>query len=147
VVSYESLSKAEMTRYGAEGELYLDNITLGARGGYQVGDVRHGGFIRGDVSFYVTPDFVLRAGVEGSPGMTFGRGQIEFQPAQDMLAGLSLFADGRFGDGGTILAGLKIHFGEAGVSLRDRERHEDPSSAIFNEFPAEKKVHYTGGGK
>jgi hypothetical protein len=144
VVSFESLDTEEMTRYGGEAELYLDDITLSGRGGYQVGDVRHGMFVRGDVGFYVTPNFVLRAGVEGSPGVSFGRGEIEFQPAQDMIGGLSVYADGRFGDGATILAGLKIHFGDAGVSLKDRERHEDPSLAIFNQFPTP-KFPYTRG--
>ena len=78
--------------------------------------------------------------------MDFGRAGLEFQPSPHSLPGLSLFADGDFGHGSAITVGIKLHFGESGgESLIYRDRHEDPSLAIFNDLPlATARKHYVG---
>ncbi|MBV9330629.1 MAG: hypothetical protein JOZ55_03650, partial [Alphaproteobacteria bacterium] len=132
VVSDESMENTRLTRYAGEAELYLDAITLAGRVGYQDGDVRHGMFGRADVDFFITPSFELRGGFEGSPGIGMARAGLEFQPAPDALAGLSLFADASFGGATNIMTGIKFHFGAPAMSLIDRQRHEDPELSIFN---------------
>jgi hypothetical protein len=143
--SYESLESVKMGRYGGEAEFYLNSITLSARGGYENGDVDHGGFIRGDVSFYATPSFVIRAGFEGVPHQDFGRAGLEFQPAPESMSGLSLYVDSTFGQGTGIFAGFKFHFGEEGQSIMWRDRHEDPSNSLFNRMPV-RHAHYGMSG-
>jgi hypothetical protein len=138
VASFESLETVKMGRFGGEAEIYLDKITLSARGGYQNGDVAHGGFIRADVSFYVTPSFAIRAGFEGDPHQDFARAGVEFQPMPDSMSGLSIYADGTFGSGTGIYAGIRFHFGEDGQSIMWRDRHEDPSKSILNRMAGRK---------
>jgi hypothetical protein len=144
--SAESIEHADMQRYGGEAELYLSQITVSARAGGQGGDVANGVFGRIDLGFYATDNFVIRGGFEGSPHMDFGRAGLEFQPSPHSLPGLSLFADGDFGHGSAITVGIKLHFGESGgESLIYRDRHEDPSLAIFNDLPlATARKHYVG---
>jgi hypothetical protein len=143
--SAESLQGITMQRYAGQAEYYLDQITLGGAVGEQQGDVLHGVFGRADVGFYVSPNFVLRAGFEGTPGGDFGRAGLEFQPAAHSIAGLSLFADAAFGRGTQISFGIRFHFGEAGETLIYRDRHEDPEDAVFNDMAiaAGAHKHYT----
>lgn len=144
--SSESLMGVNMNRFGGEAEFYLDKLTISGRGGWQDGDVDHGGFGRIDLTFYATDNFLLRAGFEGSPHNDYGRAGIEFQPAPDSMSGLSLYADGTFGQGTTIFAGFKFHFGEAGKSLIYRDRHEDPGLSLFNKIPLKHYSGTSGGG-
>ncbi len=141
--SAESLRGTSLNRFGGEAEFYFDRLTVGARGGFQNGDVGDTGFGRIDLSFYVTPSFVLRTGYEGMPHLNFGRAGFEFQPAPRSLSGLSLFADGEFGQGTAVFVGFRFHFGEAGGSLVYRDRHEDPGTVLLNDVPLE-KAHYSG---
>ena len=142
VVSYESEDHVNLTRYGGEAEIYLDQFTLSGRIGDQTGEnVASGLYGRADVSFYLTPSFVIRGGYEGSPGLTLGHAVVEFQPVPEAWSGLSLFADGKFGNATQVMAGVKLHFGASGASLMWRDRHEDPDLAIFN-IVAPKKSHY-----
>ena len=145
-VSHDDTNQVELTRYGGEFDYYLGNFTLGARGGYQSGDAGEGGFGRADVSFYVTPNLAARAGVEFEPDEgrdTVGRVGFEWQPAMDSSPGLSIFADGEWGDDyDHIRAGLKIHFGSEGMSLIDRDRKADPAEVIGNR----RADHYGGDG-
>jgi hypothetical protein len=144
--SDESLQSITMQRYAGQAEFYLDQVTLGGAVGEQQGDVLHGVFGKADIGFYVTPNFVLRAGFEGTPGGDFGRAGFEFQPAAHSLSGLSLFADTAFGRGTEISFGIKFHFGEAGETLIYRDRHEDPETAVFNDMAiaaGAHRQHYT----
>jgi hypothetical protein len=143
--SAESLQNTTMQRYAGQAEFYLDRVTLGGAVGEQEGDVLHGVFGKADIGFYATPNFVLRAGFEGTPGGDFGRAGLEFQPAATSLSGLSLFADAAFGRGTQITFGIKFHFGEAGETLIYRDRHEDPEDAVFNDMAiaAGAHKHYT----
>ena len=142
----ESLDSVDMKRFAAEGELYLNQFTLGATAGRQQGDVKDGTFGRLDLKFYVTPDLVMRAGGEFTPGLNFGRVGVEWRPAFESLPGLSIFADGEFGESGYdgVMAGLKYHFGAKGTTLINRDRREDPDFHILNHAPLKKaKQGYT----
>jgi hypothetical protein len=135
-VSYDNNNSFDFTRYAVEGELYLDRVTAHARAGGQSGDFGDGFFGSVDVSFYAMPDLAVRGGVEFEPDDgrdTVGRLGFEWQPALDSSPGLSIFADGEWGDDYEhVRAGLKIHFGSEGVSLIDRERKFDPGTAVPN---------------
>jgi hypothetical protein len=134
--SYDDSNGIELTRYGAEVDIYLGQFTAGGRIGQQEGDVGDGTFGSVDVSFYVIPNLALRGGVEFEPDDgrdTVGRVGFEWQPAMDSSPGLSVFADGEWGDDyDHIRAGLKIHFGTDGMSLIDRERKADPAIVTGN---------------
>ncbi len=133
-VSHDSTNQTELTRFGAEADFYLGNFTVGGRVGHQSGDVGEGTYGSVDVSFYVTPNLAARGGIEFEPDDgrdTVGRVGFEWQPAVDSSPGLSVFADGEWGDDyDHIRAGLKIHFGTDGMTLIDRERRADPTEAI-----------------
>ncbi len=142
--SYNSFWDVHNTRFGGEAELYMDNFTLSGRAGFISGGGRNGGFGKADLSFYATPNFVIRAGFETSPGDTVGTAGFEYQPAGESLAGFSFYAEGQAGRVNTIMAGLKLHFGEPGASLMYRERHEDPGVGIFDFAPTVKPQHHYG---
>lgn len=135
-VSYDDTNGTEMTRYGGEVDVYLGQFTVGGRIGQQEGDVGEGTFGSVDVSFYATPNLAVRAGFELEPDDgrdEVGRVGFEWQPAMDSSPGLSVFADGEWGDDYEhIRAGLKIHFGTDGMSLIDRERKADPATVTGN---------------
>jgi hypothetical protein len=140
--TFEKLDGVDMTRIAAEAELYLNQVTLGAILGDQSGDVDSGMFGRVDLRFYATPDFVLRAGGELSPGIDLARVGAEWRPGFEALPGLSLFADGEFGEDYTaVMSGIRLHFGGSGTTLVDRDRREDPSSKLDNR-PELKTVGY-----
>jgi len=131
--SYENLDDVDMTRIAAEAELYLNQVTLGVIAGSQTGDVEGGILGRADIRFYATPDFMLRVGGEISPGIDLARIGAEWRPGFDALPGLSIFADGEFGDDyAASMMGLRLHFGGSGTTLIDRDRREDPSSKLDN---------------
>lgn len=135
-VSYDDSNGLEMTRYGGEVDVYLGQFTVGGRVGQQEGDVGDGTFGSVDVSFYLTPNLALRGGAEFEPDDgrdEVGRVGFEWQPALDSSPGLSVFADGEWGDDYEhIRAGLKIHFGTDGMTLIDRERKADPATVTGN---------------
>lgn len=135
-VSYDNTDGTELTRYGVEADVYLGQFTAGGRIGQQEGDVGDGTYGSIDVSFYATPNLALRGGVEFEPEDgrdTVGRVGFEWQPAMDSSPGLSVFADGEWGDDyDHVRAGLKIHFGTDGMSLIDRERKADPKEVAGN---------------
>jgi len=141
--SYNSESGGHADRLGGEAQLYLDRFTIAGQAAYQTGTIGDGGYFAGDLSFYATPGFVLRAGIESMPHITEGVAGVEFQPAPDSWAGLSIFADGEFGHTTIVMAGLKLHFGVEGGSLLYQDRHEDPDIGIFKFAPlAQRKHHY-----
>lgn len=144
----ESLDNVDMKRFAVEGELYLNNLTLGAIAGRQQGDVDDGAYGRLDLKYYVTPDLVMKAGGEFTSDLNFGRVGVEWRPAFESLPGLSVFADGEFGESGydAVMVGLKYHFGAKGSTLVHRDRREDPDYHILNRAPLMKaKQGYTPG--
>ncbi len=135
-VSYDNNNSFDLTRFGAEADFYLGNFTVGGRVGDQSGDFGDGLYGSVDVGFYVTPNLAARGGIELEPDDgrdTVGRVGFEWQPAMDSSPGLSVFADGEWGDDyDHVRAGLKIHFGTTGMSLIDRERRADPGEVDGN---------------
>lgn len=130
-----------MNRFGAEGEAYLGQFTVGAMGGVQTGDRledgrhRRGGFGQLDLTWYPVDNFALDAGGEISPGkdqVLFGA---EYQLGMQALPGLAIFTE----DGirtnhisgvsrvDHALVGIRYYFG-APKSLIRRHREDDPKS-------------------
>ena len=114
---------------GAEGELYLDQFTFSALGGYLFGEnIDDGILARLDLRWYVTDDLMLTGGGSYSEERE-GKANIgiEFQPGYDAFPGLSVFATGEFaGDDYAMgLVGLRYYFGGR-KSLKDRHRRDDP---------------------
>jgi hypothetical protein len=140
VVRYDTDFGPDITtwRYGAEAELYLDRVSLE---GFVGGDTIDAGgsnesFFSAEAmaAFYVTDDFRLHAGVGHRFDDTFGR-----IGAEAMLPfasrNVALFGDGTFGDDVlTARAGVRVYFGEAGKSLKDRHRQDDPRIRLFDVF-------------
>jgi hypothetical protein len=140
VVRYDTDFGPDVTtwRYGAEGELYIDRFSLeGFVGGDTVdaGDFNDTYFsAEAMAAFYVTDDFRIHAGVGHRFDETFGR-----VGAEAMLPfasrNVALFGDGTFGDDVTAArVGLRVYFGEAGKSLKDRHREDDPRIRLFDMF-------------
>lgn len=151
---YGEYKNASATRLGVEGEAYFGQFTLGGNVGYQWGnDSRRvavdDGIVAGvNLKFYVTDNFMLRAGggVEARSG--FARGGFEFQPGFAALPGLSVFADA--GGGGHdhfyALAGIRYYFGDNKTLIR-RHREDDPDVLQVTELGTfEKKQVKRGAG-
>ncbi len=124
----------QVQRYGGEGELYLGEFTVDLAGGYQGGDVGHGGFQRVDLSWYPLDDFKLTGGVDHAPQRTMGLAGAEYQLGLSTLPGLSVFAEAGVkgsGIGGSgldhALAGFRYYFGETKTLIR-RHREDDPQA-------------------
>jgi hypothetical protein len=133
VASRDSLDGATFDRVGAETEVYLRNLTLKAEAGAQSGDAGNSLFAGLDLTFYAHPNFSLTGGAMYYNDSLRGHAGLEWQPAG--LAGLSVFADGRFGsDFMQAVAGVSIHFHSNQVPLIDRDRRYDPPFSLFN-FP------------
>lgn len=125
-------------RYGAEAEVYLARLTLeGFIGGdTATADGNNETYFSADAmaAFYVTDDLRLHAGVGHRFDETFGRVGAE---AMLPFAGqnVALFGDGTFGDDvAAARVGLRVYFGEAGKSLKDRHRQDDPRVRLFDVF-------------
>jgi len=132
-------SVANFQYVGPEAELYLDNVTFQAYGGYinvnNAGVNRSDLFAFGDVSFYATPDLAFKVGASSVAGFKSARAGIEWQFSDSTPVSFTL--DGRLGDNGFAAAtvGLKLYFGGAEKSLIRRHREDDPpnrSLDIFN---------------
>jgi hypothetical protein len=145
--SYESARGGNRTRFGAEGHLYFNALSLKGMAGYQQSTAEGNGLIgKLDLTFYATPDFSLTGGVGTDPLGTFGHAGFEWQPAMTGAHGMSVFLDGRFGAAGQnrLIGGLKFHFGGTGKTLIERQRMNSPDEALGS--PISVKPTYPGGG-
>jgi len=140
VVRYDTDFGPDVTnwRAGAEGELYLDRFTIEGFAGadfIDAGDEDETYFsAEALAAFYVTDDFRLQAGVGHRFDDTFARiGAEAMLPFADR--NVALFGDGSFGDDVTTArVGMRVYFGEAGKSLKDRHRQDDPRMRLFDVF-------------
>lgn len=129
------------TRFGVSGEAYLGNVTLKGFGGQD--KVEFDAFAdgtywvaSGEVDFYLTDDFMVKAGVEHSFNSTIGFAGVEAAFSSSSIAS-SLFANVSFGEAGTsAMAGLRFYFGQQGKSLKRRHREDDPDVNLFGSFGA-----------
>jgi hypothetical protein len=125
---------------GPEVELYTDNFTLEATGGYL--NVNLAGassgklFAIGDIAFYANENLRLNVGASSIAGFTSGHIGGEYL-ISDVGLPVSLTADARIGQDnflqGTV--GVKFYFGGPEKSLIRRQREDDPrnrSLDIFN---------------
>ncbi len=141
--SYTDLDDRNVTRLGVEGEIYLGQFSILARGGYQFGDYidddevlddNEGGFGAAELRWYATDNFVLGGGVAQDDDRTRGIFGAEFQPGFAAVPGLSFFADGVIGenDYDSVLVGLRYYFGET-KSLIERHRRDDPDGNLITQ--------------
>tara|TARA_R110000868_G_scaffold100912_9_gene277776 strand:- start:5556 stop:7001 length:1446 start_codon:yes stop_codon:yes gene_type:complete len=119
-----------LTRLGGEGELYLDQFTVTARGGYQWGSNVDAGTYSGiDLSWYATDNLKFVAGGANDPVLDMSaHAGFEFQPGMASLSGLTFFADAAVADDSYVNAsvGIRYYFGGGTKSLKDRNRLDDP---------------------
>lgn len=112
----------------AEGEVYLDDVTLVGLAGYQFSnaDRNDGAIARFDVEWYPHDDLMLSAGFETNPMHdALGRIGAEFRPGFEALPGLTVFAEGVVGDEGYSRAfgGIRFYFGRS-TTLKERHRRD-----------------------
>lgn len=135
----------DLLRIGLEGELYLDNITLQIRGGFQALDIEHGGYVKAFFNWYPVPDLRLRAGGQLAHGSRSNRlvGSIEYQFTRFGSTGVSGFLDGSVGQNGftAVFAGLRFHFGHRYKTLIRRHREDDPEGLVV---PTVKDIQNSG---
>ncbi|MEQ1755687.1 MAG: hypothetical protein ABL973_16320 [Micropepsaceae bacterium] len=128
----------EATRVGAEAEIYLNQISLLAKAGYQFSDTTsEGAFGDVELKWYVSDNFAVSAGAGIDEQQTLGHGSIEWQPGFSALPGLAFRVDGAVGDDDyhSILGGISYYFG-TDASLKDRHRKQDPELELIRLFKA-----------
>jgi hypothetical protein len=131
----QRLGGTDSQRYGAEGEAYLNNFTLGVRLGQQEGDIPHGNYSGVGARWYANENFVVNAGFDHSPGGTDTTGiGMEWQPTTWGVPGLSVFArasrsTGAFGANAATI-GVRYYLDES-RSLIQRHRTQDPESVVM----------------
>jgi hypothetical protein len=126
------------TRFGGEGELYFDKVSIEAFAGADLVDT--GGtqttHFTGEIlgAFYLTDNFRVHAGITHSLDRTAGRAGFEamLSPGANNIA---VFGDAALGQNAyTVRGGVKVYFGESGKSLKARHREDDPHSRLFDPF-------------
>lgn len=129
---------------GPEVELYLDNISLEAIGGYM--NLDSAGtpsvdrmFVVGTMGYYATENLRLTLGASSVAKFESGRLGFEWL-ASDLGLPAALKGDLRFGEDNFVSAevGLAFYFGgnEQGKSLKRRHREDDPAIRSFDIFGA-----------
>lgn len=118
----------------AQGEYYLTNVTLRAMAGWEGGDIQSRFTSRADVSYYMTPDFLLGIGhryVGGNNALALRTEWLTPIPINFTSSGggprISLFAEARIGENNYTGAwgGLRLYFGPS-KTLIDKHRRDDP---------------------
>ena len=129
------------TRFGVKGEAYLGNFTLKGFAGRDVADFGFFGegtywAASGEVDFYITDDFLVKAGIEHSFNTTAAFAGVEAAFSSSQIA-TSLFAEASFSESETTaMAGIRFYFGQQGKSLKRRHREDDPDVNLFDNFGA-----------
>jgi hypothetical protein len=137
---------AKLGALGAEGELYLDRVSIEGWAGVAGLDFvdpaladKIGFFGIGDVAFYPTDDFRLEVGGSDILGdlSVHGGGEYMFH---NLGAPLSVTADARVHANGSyaLTVGLKGYFGgnDDNKTLIDRQRQDDPDNRALDLFNA-----------
>ena len=124
---------------GPEAELYLDNISIEAVGGYM--DISNGGgsefYAVGDVALYATDNLRLAVGGGTVAGFESAHAGLEWFMGDTGLPA-SVTLDGRIGEDGfsSVMAGFSVYFGGEDKSLIRRHREDDPRLRFFDIFNA-----------
>jgi hypothetical protein len=126
----------EATRVGAEAEIYLNQLTILAKAGYQFSDsLQETAFAMIDLRWYASDNFAINAGGDFLEDSSVGRLEVEYMPGFASLPGLAFNVRGAIGDQDydSLLGGITYYFG-SDASLVDRHRKQDPDSALFSLF-------------
>lgn len=126
----------EATRIGAEAELYMSQLTVLLKAGYQFSnDIQDSAFGIVDLRWYASDNFAINAGGDFLEDSSVGRLEVEYMPGLGSLPGLAFNLKGAIGDDDydSILGGITYYFG-SDASLKDRHRKQDPDSALFGLF-------------
>jgi hypothetical protein len=136
---YVDAGSADIWYIGPEAELYLDNISIEAIGGYM--DISNGigseFYAVGDVAFYATDNLRLQVGASTVAGFESARAGLEwFMSDTGIPASFTL--EGRLGEDGfsSATAGFNLYFGGEDKSLIRRHREDDPRLRFFDMFNA-----------
>ncbi len=129
---------ANVVKAGVTGELYLGQFSLEGLFGWETGDIKSRFFDKADIAFYPTDDWRVSVGHRYDNGRNVGAAGTEFQLPLDMGSGMSLFAEGRYGQGNykAAFGGVKFYFGAGDKSLIRRHREDDPQIYLSEDFIA-----------
>ncbi len=118
-----------VTRFGGEGEFYLDQFTIAVTSGYQNGQNVDDGFYGSAIGYwYANDDLRFNIGATNDPVLnTAAIAGVEYQPRFASLPGMTFFADTTAGENHytTTQVGLRFYFG-GDKSLKLRNREDDP---------------------
>jgi hypothetical protein len=136
---YVDAGPANVWYVGPEAELYLDNISIEAVGGYM--DVSNGVgseyYAVGTVALYATDNLRLSIGASSVAGFDSANAGLEWFMGDTGIPA-SITVDGRIGEDGfsSVMAGLSLYFGGEDKSLIRRHREDDPRLRFFDIFNA-----------
>jgi hypothetical protein len=136
---YVDAGPADVWHIGPEAELYLDNISIEAVGGYM--DISNGVgsefYAMGKVALYATDDLRLAVGASSVAGFESANAGLEWFMGDTGLPA-SITVEGRLGEDGfsSVMAGLSLYFGGEEKSLIRRHREDDPRLHFFDIFNA-----------
>jgi hypothetical protein len=139
VGGFAHANNANISYIGPEAELYLNNISIEALGGYMHLDVAGVQsdklFAIGDIALYATDDLRFAVGASTIADFKSAHVGAEWQ-LQDMP--ISLTANARIGDDNfkEATVGLKFYFGGDNKSLIRRHREDDPRNRTLDIFDA-----------
>lgn len=126
----------DATRIGAEAEIYLNQLSVLAKAGYQFSDnLQDTAFAIIDLRWYASENFAINAGGDFLEESSVGRLEVEYMPGFASLPGLAFNVKGAIGDEDydSLMGGITYYFG-SDASLVDRHRKQDPDSALFSLF-------------
>jgi hypothetical protein len=135
---YVDAGSSNVWYVGPEAELYLDNISIEAIGGYMdISSVGSKFYAVGDVALYATDNLRLAVGASTVAGFDSAHAGMEWFMGDTGLPA-SLTLDGRVGEDGftSVTAGLSLYFGGEDKSLIRRHREDDPRIRFFDIFNA-----------
>jgi len=136
---YVDAGPANIWYVGPEAELYLDNISIEAVGGYM--DISNGVgsefYAMGKLALYATDNLRLSVGASTVANFESANAGLEWFMGDAGLP-VSLTVEGRLGEDGftSIMGGLSLYFGGEEKSLIRRHREDDPRLHFFDIFNA-----------
>ena len=134
-------NNASLYYVGPEVELYANNVSFEATGGYlnlDLAGTRSDKFFAiADIGFYANDNFRLTVGASSIANFTSGHIGAEYL-ISDVGLPVSLTADGRIGQDNYIegTVGVKFYFGGPEKSLIRRHREDDPRNRTLDIFNA-----------
>jgi hypothetical protein len=125
-----SIDSNEITRYGVEGEYYLDNFTIAPSIGMQSGNGIEGstGFYGLDLSYYPTDNLKFTLTGQGYADTQGASGEVEWQPSDKSPLTTYMTVGDSENSNSFALLGVRYNFGGECQSLKYRNRHSDPEN-------------------